>query len=210
MSFDADRSGNLRTLLEFLAQLILVNLLWFFVSALGLGIFTLAPATIAMYTLLYRHMRGSAAPTVQGFFGVLKREYWKSQKVFFSVILAGSVLAVDLHYFYVSYLQQPSLLHGCGLFVSLFLVTVYCLSLTQIGPVCIYFPDLSALRTLKYAVLFSLGFLFHSLLIVLLLALSLALILFFPRLWVLVPTILMALNTYLSLLLVHGKYSALN
>lgn len=206
MSFGEYVNSKFHSLLHLLSDLILINVLWFLVSALGLFVFTIAPATIGMYTVTYSRIMGYDSSIFRGFFRVFKREFWKSQRVFISFLLIGTIIAVDVYYFYMSFTADQSFFHAFGLFVSVILVLLYLLSLIHIGPVYLHFPGLSTFQLVKYALLFSVGFLFHSFLIIIIIALSLALIFCFPNLFTLIPTILVSLNVYLALYIVKGRY----
>lgn len=95
-----DTEGGIYRLAEWISRLVYVNLLWILFSLLGLGIFGIMPATLAMFAIIKKWQNGQASIKVF-------REYWKYYKDSFLrinllgliLLLVGVVLVIDLNYF---------------------------------------------------------------------------------------------------------------
>lgn len=209
MEFENYINSKFYAFFEFVSKLIVINLLWFFTSLLGLFVFTIVPATVTSYILIHAHIKGQDFPTSKSFFKVFFSIYWKSQKVALLLLLAGAILVLDIVFFYQRIIANPSMFLMVGLMTSFIIGLMYLFTLIHLGPVFLYFEDLSVLQTLKYAFLFGVGFLFRSAFILLISVATFVIVMMKPILVPLVPTILIAILIYFSLRIVSSRYERL-
>jgi len=95
-----DNEGGIYKLAEWISRLVYINILWLLFSILGLGIFGIMPATLAVFAIVNKWQNGQES------FQVL-REYWKYYKDSFLrinllgliMLVVGAILYIDLNYF---------------------------------------------------------------------------------------------------------------
>lgn len=80
-----------------LIKLVCLNFLWMFVTLLGLGIFTIGPATYAMFSIIRQWVRGNEdQPLFSTFFDYFKENYRESLIISWLLIAVGAILVIDL------------------------------------------------------------------------------------------------------------------
>lgn len=85
---------------EFISKIAYANVLWFLFMVLGLGIFGIAPATVALFAVNRKWVMGeNDVPIFQTFWKVYKKEFVKANLLGLIVFLAGYIIYVDLAYF---------------------------------------------------------------------------------------------------------------
>lgn len=91
--------GFLYTIMEWITRLAYLNILWILFSLLGLFIFGLAPATVAVYTLARRWVMGDTDIKVfSTFWNTYKSEFLKANLNMWPLILVGYILYIDFQY----------------------------------------------------------------------------------------------------------------
>ncbi|KAF1299162.1 hypothetical protein BAU15_00515 [Enterococcus sp. JM4C] len=131
-------------LIRFL-QLIYLNFLWIVVTVLGLGIFTIGPATYAMSSIFRRWIRSKDQfPLTKTYFAYFKENYKESVFMSWIYIVAGGILTVDLMYVSNWYLR-----------VLLFIICFfYVISLIYIFPIMAHYSWQGYAIKIKMAFLF--------------------------------------------------------
>lgn len=80
-----------------LLKLVCLNFIWMGVTLIGLGVFTIGPATYAMFSLIRQWVRGNEdQPLVSTFIRYFKENYRESVLVSWLLIAGGIILVVDL------------------------------------------------------------------------------------------------------------------
>ncbi|MGM0126000.1 hypothetical protein IGI37_003401 [Enterococcus sp. AZ194] len=116
-------------LIRFL-QLIYLNFLWLFVTVLGLGIFTIGPATYAMSSVFRKWLRSKDQfPLTKTYFFFFKENYKEALFMSWIYLVVGGILVVDLVYVSNWYLRVFLLL------ISFF----YVISLIYIFPIMAHY-----------------------------------------------------------------------
>jgi uncharacterized membrane protein YesL len=91
--------SGLFTLTEWITKFAYVNLLWIGFSLLGLVLFGISPATVAMFTLIRKWIIGeSDIPVFQTFWGTYKKEFLRSNGLGMVLALLASIIYIDLYY----------------------------------------------------------------------------------------------------------------
>jgi len=91
--------SGLFTLTEWITKFAYVNLLWIGFSLLGLVLFGISPATVAMFTVIRKWIMGeSDIPVFQTFWGTYKKEFLRSNGLGMVLALLASIIYIDLYY----------------------------------------------------------------------------------------------------------------
>lgn len=136
--------GGLFKLSEWITRLAYVNILWFFFSVLGLFVFGLFPATVAMFTVMRKLVLGEVdIPIFKTFWTTVKKEFVKSNLLGLIVFLFGGILYVNFNIIQettsnISYLYYPTLV----------LILIFLLTLFYVFPVYVHF-DLNIFTALR-------------------------------------------------------------
>jgi uncharacterized membrane protein YesL len=166
---------------EWVTRLAYLNLLWIAFTLVGLIIFGVGPATIAMYTVTRKWLTESPdIPIFKTFFEAYKKEFRKGNVLGIILFSIGAILYVD---FMVLDLlsQETSILKV--IFSSLFVVFV--MMLLYIFPVFVHY-DIPLSKNFKYALiigftrpLYSLGMIIGALGAITISLLHITIIIFF-------------------------------
>jgi uncharacterized membrane protein YesL len=171
--------GKLFIVCEWIMKLVFVNLLWIFFSVAGLVLFGIAPASIALFTIVRKWlMKETDIPIWSTFLSVYQKEFKRSNVLGFCFVLGGAFIAFD--FLYVRTLDGTL---QTALFVPLLIITAfYLITIVYIFPVYVHY-DLKLTDYVKNA--FFLGVLnFHiTLLMLSSLAAILFLVLYMPALF---------------------------
>ncbi|PYZ96400.1 hypothetical protein CR205_11795 [Alteribacter lacisalsi] len=124
-------SGNavvdrIMTGLEILVKVFVINGLWILFTALGLVVFGIFPATVALLAVVRKWIMGeSDVPIFKTFAGSYKKEFVKANLYGLMIVLYGWVLYVNYQYMLLADgLLQLVMVIGLIITTSLFLLTV--------------------------------------------------------------------------------------
>ncbi len=149
--------------------LILINLVFVLISVLGLGIFTFFPALAATYILLQRLSDNKSISIFKGFYTIIKRDYFKLQKLFLVIALILCILSFNTLFFYEYAINQnSSLFYLIGLFLFLSMDLFIMGLLLHIFPIYMYFKGLKTVGIIKFSFLLVFAYPFRTLLLVIL------------------------------------------
>src|SRR5699024_2801656 len=99
MMLDFGITGRLFRLCEVVMRLAYVNLLWVLFTALGLGLFGIFPATVALFTVTRKWVMGDHdIPIFSTFWHTYRKEFFKSTLFGFILFVIGYIIYVDLVY----------------------------------------------------------------------------------------------------------------
>jgi uncharacterized membrane protein YesL len=128
-----DWMGKLLGICQWITRLAYINLLWLFFMVLGLFVLGAAPATVVMFTIIRKWIKGeSDLPVFTTYWNTYKKEFWKANSLGF--ILAGISTILYLDWRLISSVQGSlyPILMGCligvvclFLVVTLFVFPVY-------------------------------------------------------------------------------------
>lgn len=101
--------NGLYTLTEWITRFAYVNILWISFSLLGLVVFGISPATVAMFTIIRKWIMGeSDIPVFQTFWKSYKKEFLRSNGVGIVIALSAYIIYIDLNYIQLdSIIQIP-------------------------------------------------------------------------------------------------------
>ncbi|WP_100407912.1 YesL family protein [Bacillus solitudinis] len=148
-------------------NLFLLNLFWFLFSIVGLFVFGVFPATVALFTVMRTLvMEKEEIPLFKLFWRTYKSEFLNSNLIGYLISLFGFILYIDLRV-----LQQldNSLLHLSLTIMTFVIIFVYFLTLLYLFPVLVHF-DLKTFQYFKYALILAIGRPFQTLFMIVALA----------------------------------------
>lgn len=137
--------GGLYTMFDWLLKLVYLNVLWFLLMTLGLGIFGISPATIAMFTVTRKWIMGDAdIPVFKTFWKTYKTEFIKGNMLGFLFTVVGFILYVDLMFVFTIEHSFADYL----LFPLIMMSLVYVLILLYVLPVYVHY-DIKIIKAIK-------------------------------------------------------------
>ncbi len=178
MDFEKYINSKLHSIFKVVFYLLTLNLIFLFSSILGIVIFTFMPSLIALYIMCNSLLKNKEFPVFKAFFAIFKKEYVKSQKLFLFFVTAGIILYFDLQFFYSR--LDNGLIYIIALWVMALLAVIYVITFINVASVYINLPRLTVYETIKVSLLFSIGNLFHSLLILIISVGFLVLVTYLP------------------------------
>lgn len=150
-----------------LLQLVYLNFLWGILVVLGLGLFTFGPASYAMVSVIRKWLRSSGDfPLTQTYFHYFKENYKETLLISWLYFSVAFVLYVDLAYIQNWYLRVVILV------ISFF----YVLSALYIFPIMAHYQWQGMFYKIKMAFLFGFSQLHYSLVLLLIIIGSYAII----------------------------------
>ncbi|MBP1969258.1 putative membrane protein YesL [Virgibacillus natechei] len=147
MNNNAGFMNGFNTMCEWIVKFAYLNVLWFLFMVLGLGIFGIFPATIAMFTIIRKWIMGDTNRRMFPlFWETYKTEFIKSNKlgVIFAVI--GFILYIDLLFVFT----VENTYAGYLFFPLIMMALVYVLTLLYVFPVYVHY-DITIRQTIKNA-----------------------------------------------------------
>jgi uncharacterized membrane protein YesL len=91
--------SGLYTLTEWITRFAYVNILWIGFSLLGLVVFGITPATLAMFTIIRKWIMGdNEIPVFQTFWNSYKKEFLRGNRLGLIIALLAYIIFIDLNY----------------------------------------------------------------------------------------------------------------
>jgi uncharacterized membrane protein YesL len=155
-------AGVFYTCCQWFVRFAYVNLLWMFLTVVGVVLFGLAPATVALFTVMRHWIKGEeAVPVFRTFWDTYKKEFVKANGIGFILLGVGYLL-----YIYLIYLQS---LTGLGYqflyFASLSSLLLYIITLFYAFPVFVHY-ELKVKDVLMQALVIGISYPLHTLVMV--------------------------------------------
>ncbi|AZB42480.1 DUF624 domain-containing protein [Bacillus sp. FJAT-42376] len=144
--------------LEWVMRLVYVQFLWMVFSVFGLGIFGFFPATVSMFTVMRKWIRGESEAGILDTFKKTWMREWKKANIIGWVFTGiGFVL-----FFYLKAAIGMSGITGIIFYLLMAMaLVIYTLSFLFVFPVYVHFHA-GAREAMKLALLLALSFPFHS------------------------------------------------
>jgi uncharacterized membrane protein YesL len=123
-----DWMGKLLGICQWITRLAYINFLWLLFMILGLLLLGAAPATVAMFTIIRKWIKGeSDLPVLTTYWKIYKKEFWKANSL--GLILAGISIVLYLDWRLISAMQGSlyPILMGCliGVVFLFLVVTIF-------------------------------------------------------------------------------------
>ncbi|CAM4056575.1 YesL family protein [Lederbergia lenta] len=138
---------------EVISKLAYVNALWFLFTVIGLGVFGIAPATVALFTINRKWMLGETdVPIFNTYWKVYRKEFLKSNLLGLALMIVGFILYVDL-----AYLPTEGFVYTIIRYAIIAVSFVFLIVLLYIFPVYVHFNG-NLRKYFKYALVCGLSY----------------------------------------------------
>lgn len=92
--------GKLYRICEWITRLAYVNLLWIFFTIIGVVIFGIAPATVALFTIIRKWIffHDTEIPVLKTFARTYKCEFWRANRIGLLLMAIAYIFYIDIIY----------------------------------------------------------------------------------------------------------------
>lgn len=152
-------SGYYR-LAVWITRLAYLNVLWLTFTIMGLGLFGIMPATVAMFSVIRKWNMGEEdIPVFKTFWKSYREDFLKANGIGIIFFLIGYLLVIQFNYLFF----QPSIIYKTASFSIVALFILYAIVMTYFFPIFVHF-NLKVIDYLKWP--FIIGFIHPILTIV--------------------------------------------
>lgn len=166
--------------MEFVYKLIVLNLLLILTTVLGLVIFSMMPALIALVIVLKSLKHDRAFPLVSTYFRAFKAIYVKSLKLSIFYTVVGCVFVFNTMFFYLALQESQPFFFQLAFYGMIVVDIVFLLAAVNACFVFVYFPNLSNAKIIKYSFVLLTSISLQGLGIIVLAILSIIILYVFP------------------------------
>ena len=143
--------SNLYRFAEWVQRLVYVNLLWILFSLVGLVIFGFTPATVAMFSIIKKWIRGQENVAIfKNFWNVYKANFIKANILGITLGIIGFILYFDIQFFKA----QEGILNFFLYYAVLVASFLYLIVLLYVFPIFVNY-DLKLYHVIKNSLLIS-------------------------------------------------------
>nr|ABI49948.1 putative integral membrane protein [Geobacillus stearothermophilus] len=142
--------GKLYRACEWITRLAYINLLWLFFTVLGLVILGIAPATVALFTIVRKWLlfHDHDVPVLKTFVLTYKDEFWRANRIGLLLMAAAYIFYIDL-----LYLAHVPIEWRFPFSVALLVIFIfYTVTLLYVFPIYVHY-ELRFWQYIKYAFL---------------------------------------------------------
>ncbi|RDE26933.1 YesL family protein [Parageobacillus thermoglucosidasius] len=177
------RSGLLDSKLyrvcEWIARLAYINVLWILFTIVGLTLLGIAPATVALFTIVRKWLlfQDDGIPVFKTFVRTYKKEFWSANRIGLLFIAVAYILYIDV--LYIAHVSAPwQLPFSVALLIML---VFYAVTLLYVFPIYVHY-ELCFWQYVKYAFLIGMANPFMTLAMIISLGILLVVLLYVPGL----------------------------
>lgn len=153
-NFDKKVSGKFYTFFDWMAKIILLNAYFVIFSILGLIVLGIGPSIYATYKLMSMWKNDYSPKIFTVFFNEFRKNFIKSNLIFYLYSLLGVILYFDLYYFLNI---NRSTMNTFGLILSIILIVMTIISFLLIYPIKIN-TNLSWKNAFTFSFMIQLGY----------------------------------------------------
>ncbi|KXG10840.1 hypothetical protein AT864_01431 [Anoxybacillus sp. P3H1B] len=165
--------GKLYRICEWITRLAYINILWLLFTALGAIVFGIAPATVALFTIVRKWLlfHDDSVPVFKTFIQTYKKEFLRANRMGLLLMVVAYMIYIDM-----LYIAQVSAAWQLPFSVALLIVSIfYVVTLLYVFPIYVHY-ELRFWQYIKYSFLIGMTNPFMTL--VMLISLGLLLIVF--------------------------------
>lgn len=145
--------GFIYKVMEWVTRIAYVNILWSLFTVLGLVVAGIAPATVSIFTITRKWVKGNTDDKIfPVFWNTYKAEFVKSNLLLWPLLIAGYILFID--YQYIMFLEGPLFFLSMMVFVNI--AIMYLITVLYIFPTYVHFEFKNIFQYYKNA--FMMGF----------------------------------------------------
>lgn len=208
MKFEKLYNSRFFTFFEFFYRLVILNFITVLFSILGLVVFSLMPALVALIIII-RSLKGdNEFPVLTTYINAFVKNYRRVLKLSIFYLITGLVLVFNTYFFYLGYVQNQGVINEVFYYLALFIDLVFILVFTNACFICVYFPNLNNRKIIKYSFILLRAIPRQALLILLMLV-GMVVILYINILNIIIIFIFIALFIFISNLLLEKIYLSL-
>ncbi len=175
-NFEKFVNSSLFRYADLLFKIIIINLM---IVVSLLPIITFIPALVAGYELINYYIDDNEAPLVKSFIKAFKKNFLRHIKIELILAVIVTLLVINFKTYYSEIASGQ--MYVVGLYVTLVIMFFVSLMVINVPLSCVFFPNLNALRILKISFYIGIKHVFTSILLLIPVALSAALLNFvFP------------------------------
>ncbi|WP_416148763.1 YesL family protein [Salipaludibacillus sp. HK11] len=142
-------NGTIYNILEWITKFAYINLLWILFTVVGGILLGFFPATIAMFAIIRKWLRGDTEiRLLTTFWNIYKKDFWKSNKLGLFIYAIACLVVIDI-YFLQSHINEQLVWIQIPLFAFMLLFLLF---LFYIFPTFVHF-DLKVIQLIKQAFL---------------------------------------------------------
>lgn len=139
--------GRSYTVMEWITKIAYLNILWFLFTFLGLILFGIGPASVALFTITRSWVRGEGdVPITATFWQAYRKEFIRGNLLIWPFFAVSYILFIDFQYM----LLFDGILFWIFLFVFINVGIIFIITLLYIFPLHVHF-DLKWTETFKKA-----------------------------------------------------------
>ncbi|SFJ52865.1 Uncharacterized membrane protein YesL [Halobacillus dabanensis] len=136
---------------DFIMKITLLNFYWIFITIVGMGVFGLFPATVALFAVVRQWSRGNDEKFFRQFVTYVKKDFWQANILGYILVIMGFLLYADVQFI----LQMDGLLQEFMKYGFVFLFILYFIIAVYLFPVYVHY-DLPLFKYFQFA--FIIGF----------------------------------------------------
>jgi len=209
MDFEKFINSKIYAIFDKIYHFIMINIIWFLSVVLGFGVFTFMPATQAIFVMQNSMIQEKDVPIFKAYWAILKKDYWKNQKIFIIFFLLGVILFFDVKMYYDQLLDNPNMFNRIGFWVSCLFVLIFIITFINIFMVNLYFPEWKTFKKIKYAFMFAIALPLRSFIVLAISVTSIFIVLWYQFLLPLIFLVLASLLAYITIKVMKPKYDKL-
>lgn len=150
--------GSFYVACEWIVRLAFVNILWIGFSLLGLIVFGVFPATVAMFTISRKWIQGETdLPIFRQFWEVYRKEFLKANLFGLVLSIIGAILVIDLYILY----SLDGIFSQVLFYIFIALTFNFGVMLLYIFQVYVHY-ELKTFQNIKYALIIGMSNPFHT------------------------------------------------
>ena len=170
--FDKYADSKFSEVMNFIYKVMVINILYIFTVAVGLGVFTFAPATVSAYVCMKGINENKEFPLFKTYIHTFKTEYKKSMMFFLYYLITFAILGISFN----AYMQfEDNFFNTLGMLVIALLILINLGSFIHILLLSVYTPKIKFKSKIKYSYLMML---YSPMLTILLVLVNVALLIF--------------------------------
>jgi len=205
MKFQKLYNSRIYSVFDFFYRLIILNLITVFFGILGLFVFSLMPALVALIIVI-RSLKGDKSfPLLSTYVNAFFKNYTNVLKLSLFYLVSGLVLIFNTYFFYLAFIENGGIVNEIFYYFALFIDLIFILSYINACFVYVYFPNLNNFKIIKYSFILLRAIPRQAFAIVLLISVS-VLILYINILNIILLFVFLSLIVFLINLLLERIY----
>lgn len=151
MRFGKFINSKIYRILEMVFNLIVLNIITLLLFILGLGVFSIMPAIVALIIVLRSLKSDRSVPIFRGYYLAFKANYFRVLKLSLFYLMIGLLFLFNTYFFYSALLDWQGFINEILYYLWLAIDVVFIISFINACFICVYFPNLNNKKVIKYS-----------------------------------------------------------